>query len=49
MALLNILCSYIVLVIVFIAVAGVAVALGIYLRKRKDAKTPESVQADQNA
>lgn len=49
MTLLNTFLSYVVLVLVFAAVAGVAVALGIYLRKRKDAQTPEAAQTEQNA
>ena len=35
--------SYFLLVVIFVAVAGAAVALGIYLRKKKDANTPEAI------
>lgn len=38
--------SYLLLVLVFVVVAGVAVSLGIYLRRRKDANTPEAIIAE---
>ncbi len=47
MAFVNTFLSYFVLVLVFAAVAGGGAAIGIYMRKRKDEKTAETLQTGQ--
>ena len=42
MQLISTFVSYVVLMLCFVAAAGIAVALGIYLRKRKDKSAPEA-------
>ncbi len=49
MVLLNTFLSYFILVLIFAAVAGVAVAIGIYMRKKKNAQTPDTVKEDQQS
>ncbi len=49
MTLINTFLSYFVLMLLFAAVAGVAVAIGIHVRKKKDAQTPDTAQADQRS
>ncbi len=45
MLLVNTLLSYFVLMLVFVAVAGIGAAIGLYLRKRKN--TRDSLQLEQ--
>ena len=49
MTLINTFLSYFVLILLFAAVAGVAVAIGIYMRKKKNAQTPDTVKEDQQS
>ncbi|MBQ8232992.1 MAG: hypothetical protein IJZ34_13875 [Lachnospiraceae bacterium] len=47
--LINTFLSYFVLMLIFAAVAGVGVAIGIQMRKKKNAQTPDTAQADQQS
>lgn len=49
MNLINTFLSYFVLMLVFAAVAGIGVVIGIHLRKKKDAQTQDTVQAEQQS
>lgn len=42
MQLISTFVSYLILMLCFVAVAGSAVALGIYLRRKKDSGAPEA-------
>lgn len=42
----NVLLSYLLLVVIFVAVGGCAVAIGMFLRKRKNKKQEKSAEAE---